>query len=55
MKNYVLNMAKDYSALAKMSTKWFKNYWLGILVMYGIIYGAIYVSVPSYYKLRYGL
>lgn len=48
MKNYILNMAKDYSILFRMGAKWCKNYWLGLIVLYATVYGAAYGIV--YYQ-----
>lgn len=51
MKNYILNMAKDYGVLVRMGLKWCKNYWLGIIILYAVALGAGYgVVYYQYYK-----
>lgn len=43
MKNYVLNMVKDYGVLCEVTNAWIKKYWIGYLVIFGATWALTYM------------
>lgn len=43
MENYILNMAKDYGKICKMSGQWMKTYWVGYLAITAFFGALSYV------------
>lgn len=53
MKNYVLNMWKDYCTLMGSSVQWMKTYWLGYTVFCAVVFGVSFTYGWFRYEREY--